>query len=60
MGVVVATRVARRKSNLTDVQAAAVGLACLLLVALFEERMIRADRAFSGADGKDGQDKKEG
>ena len=35
---------------------AAVGLACLLLVALFEERMIRADRAFAGADGKDGED----
>lgn len=35
---------------------AAVGLACLLLVALFEERMIRADRAFAGADGKDGKD----
>ena len=43
---------------------AAVGLACLLLVALFEERMIRADRAFAGADGKSGnkdtQGEKEG
>ena len=38
------------------IASAVVGLACLLLVALFEERMIRADRAFAGADGKDGKD----
>lgn len=38
------------------IASAVVGLACLLLVALFEEYMIRADRAFAGADGKDGED----